>query len=211
MIRNIFFIGFLVLFSNLLIGCKSSESGTMEVKYDAANVKSIVLGGGCFWCVEAQYELLKGVVAVESGYAGGTTANPTYKEVSAGATDHTEVIKVSFDSTVVTLEELIDAFWLAHDPTTLNRQGNDVGAQYRSAIYYTDDSELPIIEASIAKQQTKLTAPIVTEVKPLAQFYIAEGYHQDYFAINPNQSYCQYVVRPKVEKFKHKVALPLKK
>jgi peptide-methionine (S)-S-oxide reductase len=165
-------------------------------------IQNIVLGGGCFWCVEAQYKLLPGVLSVTSGYAGGRTENPTYKEVCEGSTGHAEVIQLAFDPSQVTLGRILDLFWEAHDPTTLNRQGADVGTQYRSIILYTGEDQKPVIEKSRAGAQAKLSRPIVTEVGPLKKFYPAEGYHQDYFQNNPDAGYCQLVVRPKVEKFK---------
>lgn len=165
-----------------------------------------VLGGGCFWCTEAQYEMLKGVKTVLSGYCNGSTENPTYKEVCTGETGHNEVIQIEFDPAVVTYKEILDYFWIAHDPTTLNRQGNDVGTQYRSGIYYMNDDQKKIAEASMKEAQKDWDQPIVTEIVPLKKFYVAEDYHQDYFANNPNQGYCRAVVSPKVSKFRAKLA-----
>ena len=168
-------------------------------------LESAVIGGGCFWCVEAQYKMLKGVKKVVSGYAGGHVKNPTYKEVCEGTTGHAEVVRVDYDPSVITFRDVIDLFWDAHDPTTLNRQGNDRGPQYRSIILYTSDEQKKIAEESKTYAQTIIKDPIVTEIVPLEIFYPAEDYHQDYFTNNPYQGYCQAVVRPKVSKFKEKL------
>lgn len=168
-------------------------------------LESAVIGGGCFWCVEAQYKMLKGVKKVVSGYAGGHVKNPTYKQVCEGDTGHAEVVKIDFDPSVITYRDVIDLFWDAHDPTTLNRQGNDRGPQYRSIILYTSEEQKKTAEESKAHAQTIIKDPIVTEIVPLEIFYPAEDYHQDYFANNPYQGYCQVVVRPKVSKFKEKL------
>ncbi len=168
-------------------------------------LESAIIGGGCFWCVEAQYKLLKGVKKVVSGYAGGHVKNPTYKEVCEGTTGHAEVVQIDYDPSVITYRDVIDLFWDAHDPTTLNRQGNDRGPQYRSIILYTSDEQKKIAEESKTYAQTIIKDPIVTEIVPLEIFYPAEDYHQDYFANNPYQGYCQAVVRPKVSKFKEKL------
>ena len=165
-----------------------------------------VLGGGCFWCTEAQYEMLKGVKTVVSGYCNGIKENPTYKEVCAGDTKHNEVIQIEFDPTVISYKEIVDYFWIAHDPTTLNRQGNDVGDQYRSGIYYLNDEQKKIAEESMKAAQKDWDQPIVTEIVPLKKFYVAEDYHQDYFVNNPGQGYCRAVVSPKVSKFRAKLA-----
>lgn len=164
-----------------------------------------VLGGGCFWCTEAQYEMLKGVKTVVSGYANGITENPTYKEVCAGDTKHNEVIQIEFDPAVISYKDILDYFWIAHDPTTLNRQGNDVGDQYRSGVYYINDKQKKIAEESMKAAQKDWDQPIVTEIVPLKKFYQAEDYHQDYFANNPGQGYCRAVVSPKVAKFRQKL------
>jgi peptide-methionine (S)-S-oxide reductase len=158
------------------------------------------LGGGCFWCLEAFYETFEGVKSVVSGYAGGHTPNPTYKQVCTGETGHAEVVQIEFDPTRITYEQLLDIFWEIHDPTTLNRQGNDVGTQYRSAIYYHDEAQKKAVEKSLAAARKKFDQPITTEVAPLKQFYPAEEYHQDYFRRNPNQPYCAYVISPKLQK-----------
>ena len=171
------------------------------------------LAGGCFWCLEAVYDNLAGVEAVESGYMGGKTANPTYKQVCNGNTGHAEVVRVTFDPKLISFREILDVFFAIHDPTTLNRQGNDVGTQYRSAIFYHSPEQRAQAEAFIGE----LTAgkafgrPIVTEVVPAQTFYIAEDYHQEYFALNGAQPYCQLVVAPKVAKFRKQFADRIKK
>ena len=160
-------------------------------------------GGGCFWCLEAVFEETRGVLDVINGYAGGAVKNPTYEQVSSGKTGHAEVVQITFDPTIISYEELLKIFWLIHDPTTLDRQGNDVGTQYRSSIFYHDTKQKEQAEASIKAFSSKFVKPIVTELKPLDVFYKAESYHQDYFKNNPNQGYCMFVVSPKVEHFKN--------
>jgi len=160
-----------------------------------------VLGGGCFWCMEALFETLPGVVSVTSGYAGGHVPNPTYKQVCTGTTGHAEVIRIEYDPSRIRYEDLLEAFWEAHDPTTPNRQGNDVGPQYRSIILYVNEAQRRAAEKSRAEAARKFSRPIVTEIVPLERFYLAEAYHQDYFRKNPEQAYCQFVIRPKLEKF----------
>lgn len=171
----------------------------------SGKTESAVIGGGCFWCVEAQYKMLKGVQKVVSGYAGGTVDNPTYKQVCNGDTGHAEVIRIDYDPGIITFKDIIDLFWLAHDPTTLNRQGNDEGTQYRSTIMYSSEEQKKIAEASMAEAQKEIQGKIVTEIVALKKFYPAEDYHQDYFANNPYQGYCRVVVSPKVAKFKKKL------
>ncbi len=163
------------------------------------------IGGGCFWCTEAIFQMLPGVKSVTSGYAGGTTPNPTYEAVSSGTTGHAEVIQVAFDPTQISYEKILATFWEAHDPTTLNRQGNDVGTQYRSIILYHDATQKEIAEKSRAAAQKDFADPIVTEIVPLEKFHAGEGYHQNYYRSNPNQSYCRAIIRPKVEKFEKKL------
>ncbi|MCR1811265.1 peptide-methionine (S)-S-oxide reductase MsrA [Sulfurospirillum sp. hDNRA2] len=160
-------------------------------------------GGGCFWCLEAVFEETRGVVDVISGYAGGQTSSPTYEQVCSGNTGHAEVVQITFDPKLISYEALLKIFWLIHDPTTLNRQGNDVGTQYRSVIFYHNETQKTQAEASMKAFASKFTKPIVTEIKPLEVFYKAEAYHQNYFKNNPNQGYCMFVVSPKVEHFKH--------
>lgn len=165
-----------------------------------SDTASLVLGGGCFWCVEALYERMDGVQSVVSGYAGGATPNPSYKAVCSGTTGHAEVVKIEFDPAVISLRSLIDFFWEAHDPTTLNRQGADVGTQYRSIILYADDEQEKAAKASLEAAQAKLEKPIVTEIAPLEDFYPAEVDHQDYYRNNPNAPYCRFVIAPKLKK-----------
>lgn len=167
---------------------------------DLSNLEVATFGGGCFWCVEAVYERIEGVEMVISGYAGGNAVRPTYYDVIGGDTGHAEVVQLAFDPTVISYEEILDLFWKAHDPTTLNRQGNDVGPQYRSIILYHSETQRAAIEASMSAEQKTLSRPIVTEVEPLGEFYPAEVYHQDYFEKNPNAAYCAFVIRPKLEK-----------
>lgn len=161
-------------------------------------------GTGCFWCTEAIFQRVKGVVRVESGYSGGHVDNPTYKQVTTGATGHAEVLRIEFDPSVVTFETLLEVFWHTHDPTTLNRQGADVGPQYRSAIFFHNETQK--IKALASKHKTEEAKlwkdPIVTEISPLINYYAAEDYHQNYFNNNPNAGYCNYVIAPKVKKFK---------
>lgn len=161
-------------------------------------------GAGCFWCTEAQFQQLKGVEKVESGYSGGHTANPTYREVCTGTTGHAEVCNIYYDPSVISFDELLAAFWTCHDPTQLNRQGNDVGTQYRSVIFYHNDEQKQKAE----EYKNKLNAehawdkPVVTEISPFTKFYKAEDYHQDYYNLNGSEPYCQFVVKPKLDKFK---------
>ena len=167
-------------------------------------MEKATFGSGCFWCTEAIFKRLKGVTDVKSGYAGGHTDNPTYEEVCSGATGHAEVIQVTYDPQVVSFVELLEVFWNTHDPTTLNRQGNDVGTQYRSAVFYHNDQQKELSQ----EYKTRLTKegiwpdPIVTEIAPLTTFFPAEDYHDDYFNRNGSQPYCAFVVAPKVAKFK---------
>lgn len=176
------------------------------------NNKTIYLGAGCFWCVEAVYQRLLGVEKVVSGYMGGQSDNPTYKEVCSGTTGHAEVVEVTYNPDQITLEELIEIFWTVHDPTTLNRQGADVGTQYRSAIFYADDVEKAIAEKSMSTSGKAMWSdPIVTEITEKSTFYPAEEYHQDYFNLKgASNGYCTAVVAPKVAKFKKKYAHKLK-
>lgn len=168
------------------------------------------LAGGCFWCLEAVYGKLEGVWKVESGYAGGSVPNPSYQAVCTGETGHAEVVQMEFDPSIITFEELLHVFFAVHDPTTLNRQGADIGTQYRSAIFYHSDEQKATAEKVIAAVAAEWKNPIVTEVVPLDTFYRAEQYHQNYFAINPNQPYCAAIVAPKVKKFKQKFEFKLK-
>jgi len=162
------------------------------------------LGAGCFWCIEAVFQQLEGVESVVSGYAGGHVKNPTYEAVCSGSTGHAEIAQITFDPDVISFGELLEVFWRTHDPTTLNRQGNDVGTQYRSVIFYHDEEQKQIAEASkaAAEEASIWPNPIVTEISPLNNHYPAEAYHQNYFRTNPNQPYCTFVVGPKVAKFR---------
>lgn len=171
----------------------------------AGKTEKAILGGGCFWCVEAQYKMLKGVKKAISGYAGGHVDNPTYEQVCEKTTGHAEVIEIEFDPAVISFKDIVDLFWVAHDPTTLNQQGNDIGPQYRSTIMYLNDEQKKIAEASKEEAQKAYDGKIVTEIVPLKKFYVAEAYHQDYFANNPNAGYCRVVVSPKVSKFRQKL------
>jgi peptide-methionine (S)-S-oxide reductase len=167
-----------------------------------AEKETIVLGAGCFWCVEAVYERIDGVEAVEAGYANGHTEHPTYKEVCTGNTGFAEVAKVTFDPQLVKLSEIFDTFWLAHDPTTLNRQGADVGTQYRSGIYYSSEEQKTKAEKSLTNAQSAFDNNIVTEIQPLQKYTVAEDYHQDYYNNNKNAPYCSYIITPKLKKLK---------
>jgi methionine-S-sulfoxide reductase len=160
------------------------------------------LGGGCFWCTEAVFLQLKGVKKVESGYSGGAIPNPTYREVTSGLTGHAEVIQVTFDPREVAFADLLRVFFGTHDPTTLNRQGADVGTQYRSAIFYHDEEQRAVAEAIKAEAQQYLADPVVTEITPYKAFYKAEDYHQDYYNNNTSQGYCQFVIAPKLQKLR---------
>ena len=162
--------------------------------------ETVTLGGGCFWCVEAVYERIEGVSNVRSGYAGGEVANPTYRQVSAGTTGHAEVVQLDYDPAVISYAQILDLFWKAHDPTTRNRQGADVGTQYRSIILYHSEEQRIGAEASIAEAQGRFSRPIVTEVVPFTVFYDAEEYHQDYYENNPEYGYCRVVIQPKLDK-----------
>jgi len=183
-----------------------------ELKAKPANLDTITLGAGCFWCVEAIYEQLKGVYKVESGYSGGHVKNPSYKEVCTGNTGHAEVVQVSYDPGEITLNEILEVFWDTHDPTTLNRQGADVGTQYRSAVFYHNEEQRKYAE----DMKNKLTDagiwenPIVTQIVPFENFFVAEDYHQEYYANNISQPYCRMVITPKLEKFRKVFADKLK-
>ena len=163
---------------------------------------TITLGAGCFWCVEAVFESIPGVVSAESGYSGGFIKNPGYREVCTGRTGHAEVVNVTYDASVVNLEDILEVFFATHDPTTLNRQGADVGTQYRSAIYWHDAAQLDGIERALAEAQKDWPNPIVTEVKAFETFYLAEDYHQAYYELNEEAPYCRAVIAPKMAKFR---------
>jgi peptide-methionine (S)-S-oxide reductase len=160
------------------------------------------LGGGCFWCTEAVFQQLRGVQAVESGYTGGQVENPSYEQICEGTTGHAEVVRLTFDPTVVSFREILEVFFTIHDPTTLNRQGNDVGTQYRSVIYSHSLEQQDVAKHVISEMANVWDAPIVTELSPAETYYKAESYHQDYFRQNPMQGYCAFIVAPKVSKFR---------
>ena len=176
------------------------------------NLQLATFGSGCFWCTEAVFLRLKGVESVKSGYTGGKIKNPAYREICSGLTGHAEVVQISYDPSMISFEELLEIFWNTHDPTTLNKQGADEGTQYRSVIFYHNEEQKKLAE----QYKTQLANsglfknPIVTEISPLTEFYKAEDYHQDYYALNQSQSYCQYVIRPKVEKLKKQFETKLK-
>lgn len=177
-----------------------------------SSYETATFGNGCFWCTEAVFQNLKGVVSTKSGYSGGPTENPTYEAVCTGTTGHAEVNQVIFDPAIISYSDLLEVFWNTHDPTTLNRQGNDVGTQYRSVIFYHDDEQKKVAEEYRQQLTNSGTYkdPIVTEIVPIEKFYPAEDYHSNYFNLNPGSSYCQFVVKPKVEKFKKNYAGRLK-
>ncbi|MGE5322870.1 MAG: peptide-methionine (S)-S-oxide reductase MsrA [Actinomycetota bacterium] len=176
------------------------------------NMQTAVLGGGCFWCLEAVFDNLQGVQSVESGYMGGHVDKPTYRQVCGGDTGHVEVIRISFDADEISFPELLDVFFTIHDPTTLNRQGNDVGTQYRSVIFYTSDEQRVQAEQAIAALNASHAwpDPVVTAIEPAKEFFMAEDYHQEYFTNNSYQPYCQFIVAPKVKKFQQKFAKKMK-
>ena len=187
-------------------GCIANKKETDEIAKSAVtetkntNLGTAIIGGGCFWCTEAVFEQVDGVKEVISGYAGGKIPDPTYKQICTGLTGHAEVIKIIFDTKVVSYEKLLNIFGDAHDPTTLNRQGADVGTQYRSTIMYLNDSQKEIATKWKSSLSSKLVDPVVTEIVPAPTFYKAEEYHQDYYERNPNQGYCNFVIRPKLKK-----------
>jgi len=165
------------------------------------NKKRVVLGGGCFWCIEAVYRNVKGVISAVSGYAGGNRENPNYEMICTGVSGYAEVVDIQYDADIITLSEILDIFFIVHNPTTLNQQGADKGTQYRSVIYYTDVEEKEEILAIIAKKQGEFSEKIVTEISALPEVYPAEAYHQDYYNQNSSQGYCQVVIAPKLQKF----------
>jgi peptide-methionine (S)-S-oxide reductase len=185
---------------------------TTSKETESTGQEIATLGGGCFWCLEAVYDQMQGVQSVESGYMGGKQANPTYEAVCTGMTGHAEVVRVTFDPNITSFREILEVFFTIHDPTTLNRQGNDVGTQYRSAVFYHSPEQRKVTEEVIAAltKEKVFDRPIVTEVVPAAPFYLAESYHQEYFARNPDAAYCSYVVSPKVAKFRKQFAQKFK-
>ena len=190
---------FLLLMTGLLMTTMVQAGNGLSPKPGEA---VIVLGGGCFWCLEAVYEELKGVREAVSGYAGGEVENPTYKQVTTGGTGHAEVVAVYYDPAQMQLSDLLDVYYAIHDPTTPNRQGNDVGPQYRSIAFYGDIDQKAAIDAAIARAGNRWSGRILTEVEPLTQFYAAEDYHQQYYELNGSQPYCSLVIAPKIAKFR---------
>lgn len=209
-----------ILFSFInLLSCTrrespNSQAATFEPSYTSNNMTSdtATFGNGCFWCTEAIFQQLNGVVGVQSGYSGGHVVNPTYEEVCEKTTGHAEVIRIVFDPSKISYDELLEVFWQTHDPTTLNKQGNDVGPQYRSVVFYHNPDQKK--KAEFYKDQLNKSGafdkPIVTTVEPIKNFYVAENYHQDYYKLNGNQPYCYFVIRPKMEKFQKAFASKLK-
>ena len=211
------FISLIIAVSFTFTACAQnteSEYGSMAKDKNIENMDKLetaTLGAGCFWCVEAVFQQLKGVEKVESGYSGGHVKDPSYREICSGNTGHAEVCQVHFDPNEISFEEILEVFWTTHDPTTLNRQGNDVGTQYRSAIFYHDEKQKEIAERSVKEVAVQIwDDPIVTEISPLTNYYPAEEYHQNYWFQNGNQPYCRIVINPKVEKFRKKFADKLK-
>jgi peptide-methionine (S)-S-oxide reductase len=191
----------------LVSGCKSNTSKTykqMDLNTNGIKTDTATFAAGCFWCVEAVFQELKGVFSVTSGYTGGKIKNPSYREVSAGVTGHAEACEIIYDPKVISYDELLEAFWGSHDPTTLNRQGADQGTQYRSAIFYHNENQKQLAEAYKSKLNSEkaFDKPVVTEINPATTFYKAEDYHQNYFNENGNAPYCTYVIIPKLEKFR---------
>jgi peptide-methionine (S)-S-oxide reductase len=180
------------------------SNNSTEEKRMASIYEVTTLGAGCFWCIEAVFQELKGVKSVVSGYAGGSVDNPTYQQICTGTTGHAEVAQITFDPEIISFAEILTVFWSTHDPTTLNRQGADVGTQYRSVIFYHDDRQKQTaVQSKQAVEQAEIWPnPVVTEISLLPRFYQAEEYHQNYFRDNPTQSYCQYVINPKISKFR---------
>jgi peptide-methionine (S)-S-oxide reductase len=201
MLRRLFITGLLMIATSLAAQAASVEKAAMP-----ANAQTITLGGGCFWCLEAVFEEFKGVVSVTSGYAGGHVANPDYEQVSSGTTGHAEVVQIVFDPNVLPLDVLLRVYFTIHDPTTVDRQGNDVGSQYRSVAFYRDAAQKAAIEKAIAETAAsgEWNGRIVTQVEPFTVFYKAENYHQEYFRLHGTQPYCQLVVAPKVAKARKK-------
>ncbi len=202
----------------MLISCTggsqpAEEKKDTQVKVNMTNQTELAtFGSGCFWCTEAVFQQVKGVEKVVSGYSGGRVKNPTYKEVCSGLTGHAEVVQVTYNPAVITYDELLEIFWQTHDPTTLNRQGNDVGTQYRSVIFYHNQEQKKKAEYYRKKlnESGAFNRPIVTEISPFTEFYPAENYHQNYYRLNPEAPYCTYVIAPKLEKFRKVFADKLK-
>ena len=206
----------LLIFSALisLSSCANKKTAiTSAAIHNNASTDTVTFGTGCFWCTEAIFQQVEGVISVESGYSGGKVENPTYEQIGTGATGHAECLNIVYDPKKVTYDELLDMFWQSHDPTTLNRQGNDIGPQYRSVIFYRNQQQKETAEKyKIALDKSgAYSRPVVTTLEPITKFYKAENYHQDYYNQNGNQPYCQFVIRPKVEKFQKVFKDKLKK
>jgi peptide-methionine (S)-S-oxide reductase len=196
----------------LLLSGDGAEIEPGRIYINMAQSEKAILGGGCFWCVEAAIQQLQGVESVRSGYMGGRNPDPTYQQVCGGKTGHVEVAEITFDPSVISFEDLLHVFFTLHDPTTLNRQGNDVGEQYRSVIFFLSEEQKKTAERVIAEftKDKVFKGPIVTAVEPASTFYVAEDYHQNYLANNPSQPYCMFVVAPKAQKVREKFATRLK-
>ena len=203
-----YLISLIFLFSNCSFTSKTEPKITNKQiinKQMSEKTDTAIFGAGCFWCVEAIFQRLKGVESIESGYTGGTVENPTYKQVCTGETGHAEVAKIIFNPDVISFNELLEVFWTTHDPTTLNQQGADIGTQYRSAVFYLNDEQKMQAEKSKSEIATQIwDGSIVTEITPLKKYYKAVDYHQNYFNQNSAQSYCRFVINPKLEKFRKK-------
>jgi peptide-methionine (S)-S-oxide reductase len=219
MMKKIMTSGLLMILAFVIIYMTGTQSQTKEIlmideeKQVSGNLETATLGAGCFWCVEAIFENLEGVEQVISGYSGGDVQNPTYEEVCTGTTGHAEVVQVFYNPEKISFSEILEVFWRTHDPTTLNRQGADVGTQYRSAIFYHSEEQKAIAEKSLAEIEKSdvWDDPVVTEITAFTHFYKAEGYHQNYYEQNPNQGYCRFVINPKLQKFKKEFKDKLKK
>lgn len=200
-------------FIGVFLFAQSNTSNKSKIMTEDLKMETAIFGTGCFWCTEAIFQQVEGVEKVTSGYSGGKVANPTYKQVCSGTTGYAECLKIDYDPTKVTFDELLEIFWQVHDPTTLNRQGNDVGTQYRSVVFYQNEEQ----KAKVEKYKTALNKsgawdnPVVTTLEPFVKFYPAEDYHQNYYNDNKNEGYCQFVIRPKVEKFEKVFKSKLKK
>ena len=197
----------IVLLSSLWISCAQKNNVMQDTKQNSVNAvhtDTALFANGCFWCTEAIFQQLEGVISVSSGYTGGQTENPTYASVSTGTTGHSEALQIQYDPTQISYDELLEVFWKTHDPTTLNRQGNDVGTQYRSVVYYLNETQKNLSEKYKAalNQSGAYDKPIVTTIEPAGKFYVAENYHQNYFNLNGENPYCQYVIQPKLDKFR---------
>jgi peptide-methionine (S)-S-oxide reductase len=202
-----------IMFLFAIIAQTTIAQNKPKTTNNMSNLETITIGGGCYWCVEAVYEKLNGVQSVVSGFAGGKTANPSYEEVSSGRTGYAEVVQITYDKTITNLNEIFRVFFTVHDPTTLNRQGADVGTQYRSVIFFKDETQKVAAQNIIAalKKAKVYDSPIVTTLEPFTQFYKAEDYHQNYYQNNKNQPYCQMVIQPKIAKFEKVFKDKLKK